>query len=532
MPRAAAFRCGIIGELHRQLSWAPDEACERLIDSAESLVREIDLDRAYPVEFITFRLTGWKPDAASHVESVAGEALLADLVTMVQRISRRVPMDVAAGDVAVLDLDDIARALSVSRRTLVRIRRLGLLMRYGRMEDGSLRLVCAPDMLDWFRRTRADHIAGRAVPATPAEVVIELARALQPIATIQAAVRAIAPQCPGRSPQAIRSILRRAVASGRVQVSSRGRLTPREGRLAARAQWRGIPNEEVAERLGVSAAAAHRAAARWRADRVRAISLSLQQSEDDGPESETVLLAEGARSGLPPWNSRVSLEPPERPAAEAHLLAASHMLLRRVHQGVAALASQPSVQRLDRIETDLRWMTRLRWHLMMSLGLVVHQAVLARLGRQPSTMPADVQRVVLHRATGLIGDVLDRQSVASFDRLAIRVRAAVDRMLAGVRAVDPGHASVRHPEAVSVPLTSLSRWSGLLPDPRWHHAVNRLSGAQAEVCQARWGFAGDAPLTLAEIAGLRRSSRQKVAAISAAAHRNLVLESRSPEIPQ
>ncbi len=529
MPRAAAFRCGIIGELHRQLSWASDEARIRLIDAAALMVREIDINRAYPVEFITYRLTGWKSDPATAVESVAGEALLTDLVTMVQRISRRVPVDASgrAGDY--LGLDDVAHALGVSRRTLVRVRSRGLLMRYGRTDAGALRLVCTRETLAWFQAAQGAHIAGREPPETAPGAIIELARAVGPLPTMQAVVREIAPQCPGRSQQAIRSVLRRAAASGALSLPGRGRLSSREGWLVARGQWRGISAEDIAHRLGVSSAAAHRAALRWRADRLRAAAAVLERCACDGPDSDALLASEDVRAGLPPWSAAISLESAAQQAAGPNHLAATHMLMRRATRCVSALPSQPGAAAVDRIETDLRWITRLRWRLMVSMSAEVHRAVLTRLGRSPASLPGDVQRAVLRRSAHLIGEVLDRQAVDAFDRLHARVHVAVDQMLAGMRAVDPGHASARHTAAVSLPLASVARWPHLLPDARWPSTLCELGGDQAEVCQARWGFGGRAPATLAEIAEARRVSGQKVAAIYAAAHRNLVLKSRSAD---
>ena len=142
MRREAAFRCRVVGNLHRQLEWASADARLRLLDAAEQLIREIDLDRGYPVEFVTYRLTAWKSESDGVVETVAGEALLADLVTMIQRVSRRCALPrIVDGTPAVL-LDEVAAMLGVSRRTLVRMRRRGLAMRYVQCDDGQLRLGC------------------------------------------------------------------------------------------------------------------------------------------------------------------------------------------------------------------------------------------------------------------------------------------------------------------------------------------------------------------------------------------------------
>ena len=77
-----------------------------MLAAALGFVREVDDTRLYPIEFVTWRLTRWRPDEPTTLQGLPGEALRGDLVTMVQRISHRVPGDRAGADV--LLLDDVA----------------------------------------------------------------------------------------------------------------------------------------------------------------------------------------------------------------------------------------------------------------------------------------------------------------------------------------------------------------------------------------------------------------------------------------
>ena len=527
MARVVAFRCGVIAELHRQLEWASREARLRLLGAAELLVREIEFDRAYPVEFVSFRLTAWKSEPSTVMETLAGEALLADLVTMIQRVSRRAPLDVPDG-VSPLMLDDVAAKLAVSRRTLVRLRRFGLAMRFARFADGQLRLTCEPDTLSWFREHRGGLInrpvSGTVAPAErtlPADVVA-LAVGAQPQPSLQATVEAISEQCAGRSVAAVRSVLRRAVARGDLVVPPVMRLGPREEAFAERAMRRGVSAGLIAQRLGVGVPSMHRATQRLRGSRMRHIDEALHPPADDVPEGETLLEIEELRSGLPLWDARLSLGDAEANQPAAADLAAMHILRRRIRRQVGSLPRQPSAAAIDQIETDFRWMTQLRWRLVLSLAIDMRLAVEHRVGRDPLSLPAGVQRLVVQRSATLIGDLLCKHAIGEFERLSARTRSAIDRMLAGERTLDPSHASARLPQQPVVALADMEEWPALLPDPRWAAWCTELSASDAALVRRRWGLDGLQPGTIASVAQAYGCSRQALARRWASAQQKLL----------
>lgn len=527
MARVVAFRCGVIAELHRQLEWASREAQLRLLGAAELLVREIEFDRAYPVEFVSFRLTAWKSEPSTVMETLAGEALLADLVTMIQRVSRRTPLDVPDG-LSPLMLDDVATTLAVSRRTLVRIRRFGLAMRFARFADGQLRLTCEPDTLSWFREQRGGLIH-RVVPGTVSTVertssadVVAFAVGVQPQLSLQATVDEIFKQCVGRSVAAVRSVLRRAVARGDLVVPPALRLGPREEAFAERSMRRGVSAGLIAERLGVSVPSMHRASQRHRGSRMRRIDEALHLPADDVPEGETLLEIEDLRSGLPPWNATLSLGNAEVNPPAAADLAAVHILRRRIRWQVGSLPRQPSAAVIDQIETDFRWMTQLRWRLMRSLAIDMRHAVEHRVGRDPLSLPAGVQRLVVQRSASMIGDLLGKHAIGEFKRLSARTRSAIDRMLAGERTLDPGHASARLPQQPVVALADMEKWPALLPDPRWAAWCTELSTSDAALVRRRWGLDGLLPATIASVAQACGCPRQALARQWASAQQKLL----------
>ena len=527
MRREAAFRCSVVGELHRQLEWASKAARLRLLDAAETLIREIDLDRAYPVEFVTFRLTAWKSESEKLVETVAGEALLADLVTMIQRVSRRCPLKLGAGGDDVVLLDGTAEALGVSRRTLVRLRARGLAMRYVQCPDGHLRLACRRESLEWFRRRWAGlrgSARGGSTPASGTAAIVEAARSLPTALSLPATVRTLAGSFPDRSPSSIRSVLRRASARGDLVLPVQGRLDARDLRFAQRATRRGESPARIAARLRVGVPSLHRALMRLRGQRIIEIHASLPSTAvPRAVLDEPALAPASVRAGLGSWDARLSLVAAgvEVASLEATLLA-MHVLRRRFGVIAADIPAQPAAGPLDRAETDLRWMCQLRWQLLAHLAPVLPRTVEQWCGRPPGELSSEVQRLVLQQGIEALRTIIVRQPAAEAGRLAARARAAVDGCVAGM---DPPRADLALPRLSRTPTVSLMSgepWREVLPDPIWEHRLTDLQPPHRELASMRWGFGGRRPWTLQEAADARGCKVPALARAWAAAQRSLV----------
>src|ERR1700682_3422999 len=55
----AKFRIDMIADLSRQLTFSPHEARAAQVQSAEELLHLLDPAKAYPLEFIIFKITGY-----------------------------------------------------------------------------------------------------------------------------------------------------------------------------------------------------------------------------------------------------------------------------------------------------------------------------------------------------------------------------------------------------------------------------------------------------------------------------------------
>ncbi len=525
MPREATFRSAALDDLFLQLEWASREALLRLLESAELFVREADLDRAYPVEFITWRLTGWKHDADEFVESVPGDALIADLVTMIQRLSRRCAMDMPSKQPPLL-LDELITTLGVSRRSLARYRRHGLVMRYVKCSDGHLRLACQPDTLDWFRRSR-EAICSRATrtrPTVDREEVLRTAHRLDSGGGLADLAAELAQKFPERSAAAHRAMLRRAVERGDFPARQSGPLGGRACRVAVRANQRGIAPSRVAAHLGVGVPTLHRMLLRNRALRLETISSLFSNQGAIGVNDSSGLESSVFESGLPLWTASMHFEQVEPFEADtlAQDIRGLAAVLHRFHECVRSFPVQPPARLVDRAHTDLLWLTKLHWRIALRFQPLMQYAIEIWSGRPPMSLPLDAQRLYLHSGVHRVLDVLLHQMPVDEDRLESRVRAAVDRMLAEHEPPRADLAFVRVGQIARLPLASCMPHQDLLPDPRWEERVGILACEAQELVRSRWGLGGVRPRTLAEVAAGRGQSTAALARKWSAAQQALV----------
>ena len=135
-----SYRLDIICTLARQLSFAPAEVRRAQVSAAETLVGEIDRARSYPPDYITFRVTGFKPRGRVQGELLTGLALEHDLCLLIEEVSAT--MSLRAADLAepVLSIDDAVARFNVTSKTIQRWRKKGLVSRRFIFPDGKCRV--------------------------------------------------------------------------------------------------------------------------------------------------------------------------------------------------------------------------------------------------------------------------------------------------------------------------------------------------------------------------------------------------------
>jgi len=152
------FRIDSISALARQLTFTPTDLRAQQIGQAEELLHAIEADKAYPLDFITFRITGYRPKSVS-VEQLAGVALQHDLGLLIESVSETLDVQTAMLAEPVLAIDDVTERFNVTSKTIQRWRRKGLPARRFVFPDGKRRVGFLLSSVERFFASHEDQVA-------------------------------------------------------------------------------------------------------------------------------------------------------------------------------------------------------------------------------------------------------------------------------------------------------------------------------------------------------------------------------------
>ncbi|MDX2016218.1 MAG: hypothetical protein SFY95_01100 [Planctomycetota bacterium] len=532
MPAFSRLRLGFLEDLARELRFASREALTRDIARAQTLAREL-MDggegeaRELPVEWVLFRLTGYRPSGAvvsTGVALVRAGEVLSDLSALVERLSAWAELEseqeLRRGG---LTLAELTQRWGCDRKTIERARRRGLIAMRTRGAGGRATLVFAREIVEAFERARRQAGAdaenrvvfsrlteaerGRArrcaglylrVGLGRAEVIARVARRL---GRARGTVRAvIAPMFKEARPGAVR-------------------LSARVGRVVDRLLATGREAGDIARRVGVTRRALLRAAHVYRAQWLmrlapsdRGLAGPVMEAFARPDAAEVLLAPEPVRAGLS-WEETGEGNPPIAFVERTRLVALQFLKFRA--RGIIAAIDRhdPASAMIDEALTLVRWAALLRLALVrQELGTITR--TLATLGGRPSGE-------VVVRAVEAARGAIDAADPASEGRLAAGVTLAVTRALAprsGARGVMGSAGSGAE---------VLRGWSkvvlapvGPLVLPAWVRArARRTAGEGAAWLIARHGLAGAAPRSMAELARERGWSWPRAVAFERAALR-------------
>jgi RNA polymerase sigma factor (sigma-70 family) len=109
------------------------------VNAAEELLHTIDPNKAYPIEFIVFRITGYHPKSLSE-EMLAGLSVQHDLGLLIEQTSNTLDVRTESIGEPVLSIDDVTERFDVTSKTIQRWRRKGLPARRFVFPDGKRRV--------------------------------------------------------------------------------------------------------------------------------------------------------------------------------------------------------------------------------------------------------------------------------------------------------------------------------------------------------------------------------------------------------
>ncbi len=538
MPPLPRIRTGALADLADQLRYVPRETLRRQIVRAEELVGEINPAGAYPEDWVVFKVTGYRSEV--HDPAVlAGEALMADLSAFVERLSALAPprwADLEPG--RFIDAGALAARWKVSRKTLDRLRRRGLIAHRVQGENGKPRLAFPVASVERFEARHAPALARAGaftrIPANVEDRIVRRAAAYRRRlgCTLNQAAGRLARRF-GRSHEAVRQILRRAEARADAPTFSEPTIPSlSERRLIDRAARRGIEPSDIAQRLRRSTASIRRVITDARAERLREWAAHARLSQAQAPLQEALEHA-AVRTGLgaPGQGDLLAMIEDGRarsaPRAEVERVqaAAYHALLGRAAAVVRALPEHGSAaSRVDEAETYLRWAARLKVELVRQQLPTILRSVEAVAGRGLEEIRSAALASLAAAAIDAGAEALD-----SFDpsrtgragRLAAPVGLAVTR--AATRFVKehardfgaPVGARATPRLRTGVLIDDWTRrvapWQAFLePSARVRAALPTLDELSRRLLVARFGWDGP-PMTIAQLAATLRTTVMRAA---------------------
>ncbi|MDP9172266.1 MAG: sigma-70 family RNA polymerase sigma factor [Planctomycetota bacterium] len=152
----AKFRIDIIGDLARQMSFTPQETRGAQLAAAEVLLFELQPCKAYPLEFIVFRITGYRPKSVD-APLLTGLALQHDLGLLIEQVSLTLNLRAEAATQAVLTIDEVTERFNVTSKTIQRWRRRGLAARHFVFPDGKRRVGFFAGTIERFLANHRDQ---------------------------------------------------------------------------------------------------------------------------------------------------------------------------------------------------------------------------------------------------------------------------------------------------------------------------------------------------------------------------------------
>ncbi|HLL88223.1 MAG TPA: sigma factor, partial [Tepidisphaeraceae bacterium] len=158
----AKYRIDSLAALARQMTFAPAETRLAQLAAAEDLLHTIDPAKAYPPDFIVFRITGYHPQDLPVGVQFTGLALQHDLGQLIERVSETLDVRTTSLREPVLSIDDVTEKFNVTSKTIQRWRRKGLAARRFVFPDGKRRVGFLLGSVERFLAKNREHVQAAA----------------------------------------------------------------------------------------------------------------------------------------------------------------------------------------------------------------------------------------------------------------------------------------------------------------------------------------------------------------------------------
>lgn len=203
-----------MADLAHQLTLSPRRLRVEQVHGIDQVLGMVDTKKAYPFDWVCYHITKFRKRGAETGPSIPGLALIRDLATMAETLTRKANLKVAELAEPWVSHGDIAGELRVSTKTVRRWRDRGLMGIRVVCEDGVNRLAFLRRTIDRFVAQHHDIVARGAafkqLSGTERDVIIRRARELvaqKPI-KLHTAAKIIAAET-GRAVETVRYTIRR-----------------------------------------------------------------------------------------------------------------------------------------------------------------------------------------------------------------------------------------------------------------------------------------------------------------------------------
>ncbi len=275
-----------LNDLFEQLRFAPQRKQFDMLMAAAELVGQIKDDRQYPLEFICFKITEYRPKQNLADVIVTGKQLKQALQSYILNLSRKLKLKAASRDQQIYTLDQLAQKLDISRRTLDRWRKKGLVAAYYIFEDGEKKIGIAQKDLNSFRKKYPDLVENAVnfnrIDQKDRQQIIKMARDISrnKTATRHEIITQIAQQTK-RGVETIRVILVEAEKKGkRIFQKLSGNADPQKQSLIYEMHKNQVPASELAKKFHLSKSSIYRILNKRKASELRAIKIEFIDSTE------------------------------------------------------------------------------------------------------------------------------------------------------------------------------------------------------------------------------------------------------------
>lgn len=419
--RVTRYLCRPLADLAAQLRPARAANVHAYVRKAEKLHDQIDADAAYPIDFLAYRITGQRHLVESDDDTplLPGEAVAADLRTLIDDLSRRHPLPLSPED-PVEFVDDLAARLNVSTKTLSRWRGRGLRSRWVLATAGQAVRAVPGEALERFTAADPQRVQRAArftqISAEDKARLIERARRLRlarPGVSLNQVATHLARRS-GRAVETLRQLLEkhdRDYPGDALFADHTGPLTAQQRRVIARAYRMGVPVSKIARHFRRTHSTIYRAIQDRRAAVIRRVPIRYVASRmferDDAdavilrPQPEGVA-ASPPRTDVPVDDLPEALRPLYRqPELDPSLRQSLFVRFNYLKFKAARLREQlhlyePRAGDLDRIEAWLREAAAVRERLFAAhLPVVLSVVRRHQLGRPAANTAALVDLLEL-----------------------------------------------------------------------------------------------------------------------------------------